>query len=114
MFTPPMPDQFLFKQRGAVVGMPGIFKPSPSCQHADPGRRDKPHLGSQLPGLFAAILELIGQFTIKENNRFSQRHAVFCASQAEHIDSGSPGDIGRSNVERYYRVGKTSPVHLDQ
>src|SRR5438046_999748 len=52
--------------RGTRVRMLCIAQPRTAFEQADPGRRQKPHLGGELSGLFAAIIEVSGKLRIEE------------------------------------------------
>ena len=80
----------LGQQPRAAVGVFGVLHPGAALQQAHPGRGEKPHLGGELAGLLAAVLEVGGKLAIEEQDGFPDRHAVLRAAEAEHVDAGLP------------------------
>jgi hypothetical protein len=65
-----------------------------------------------LAGLFAAVVEVFGQLVVEEQDRFAHRHAVFGAAEAQHVDAGLPGQVGRRAAEERAGVGEARAVHV--
>ena len=100
------------QSRGAGIAMRGIAQPGPGFEHADPGRRQKPHLGRQLSGLLAAIIKILREFAVEEQDRFAHGHAVLGATEAEHVDAGAPCQVGGTAAEAGAGIGKARAVHV--
>lgn len=85
----------LCQQPSAAVGVGGVFQPGAGFQQPDPGCRKETHLGCELSGLLAAILEIFGKRPVEEQDRFTHCHAVLGAAETEHIHAGFPAQFRR-------------------
>ncbi len=89
-----------------------MAQPGSTLQQSDPRRRQEAHFRRQLPGLFAAVVEVFGQLVVEEQDRLTHRHAVFGAAEAQHVDAGLPGQFRRRAAEERAGVGKACAVHV--
>ncbi|MCY1420814.1 hypothetical protein D9M71_364490 [compost metagenome] len=92
--------------------MAGVVQPGAVLQHADPGRGEVAHLRGQLAGLLAAVVEAFRQLAVEEQDRLAHRHAVLGAAEAQHLDAGLPGQLGRRRAEEGAGVGEARAVHV--
>ena len=81
------------------VGVRRAPQPRAVLQHAHPRRGKETHLGAELSGLLAAVIEIFGQAAIEEHDGVANVRAVFRAAEAEHIHARLPGDFLRLNAE---------------
>src|ERR1700686_1042334 len=73
----------------------------------------KTHLGSELPRLFATVVELRRQHRIEKHHRLGGIEPVLGAAQRQHVDSDAPTQVRRCHPgQRRERVGKARAIHL--
>lgn len=59
-----------------------------------------------------AIVEVLCQSLVEEDDGFADRHAVLGAAEAEHVDACLPGEIGRRAAEHRAGMGEASAIHM--
>src|SRR5204863_9737135 len=94
------------------VGVASVPQPRAVLQHADPGSGEEAHLGRELAGLFAAVIEFFGEFVIEKDYGVADGGAVFGAAETENIDASLPCDFLGSDIEGSDRVGESRAVHV--
>src|SRR6185437_6850253 len=92
----------------------GIAQPGARFEHADPRSGKKPHLGGELSGLLAAVVEVGGKLMVEEQNGFADGEAVFCAAEAEPIHAVFPSHLGGRDAQAGAGVGETGAVHMQR
>ncbi len=100
------------QQLRAVIGMAAIAQPGAVFEQPDPGRGEKTHLRRQLARLLAAVVEVIGQGAIEEQDRFAHGHAVLGAAEAQHIHPGLPGQLRWRAAQGGTGVGEACAIHV--
>ena len=90
-----------------------MLEPDAIVHDRRPRRREKTHLRRELAALFAAAQKFVAERAIEKYDRFTERQAVLRAAQAEHVNAGTPRDVGRRAVERRHGIGEACAVKLD-
>ena len=95
------------------IGMGRVPQPGSGFEYALPLATLEAHLGGELTGLFAAVVELRRQRRVEEHHRLGGVEAVLGAAQGQHVDTRAPAQVGRRHPgQRRERVGETRTVHL--
>jgi hypothetical protein len=63
-------------------------------------------------GLLDPPLELPRQLAIEEQHGLADGQSILDPPEAQHVDAGAPGKIGRGAAEECHRIGKARPVHV--
>ena len=79
-------------------------QPHVVLEQRQPRRRDEPHLGVEVARLLDPPLELPRQLAIEEQHGLADREPVLDPAEAQHVDAGAPGQIGR-------RAAEDAPAH---
>src|SRR3546814_16314673 len=72
-------------------------------------------LGVELPAALAVIGEgggRVARALAEEDHCLGPHGAVLVAAEAQHVESGLPGDLGRCATEGGHRVAESRPVHV--
>ncbi len=99
--------------QGAGVGVGGVAQPGAVLEHADPGGGEEAHLRGELAGLLAAVVEVLGEGGVEEDDGLADGHAVLGAAEAEDVDAGLPGGVGGGAAEAGAGVGEAGAVHVE-
>ena len=98
------------------VGVSSMFEPGAIFEDADPLGTQKTHLGRELSGLFATVVEFVGEFGAEKDDGLTGVHAIFGAPETEHIDAGTPREVGGGDsvslLEGSRRVGEAGTIHV--
>ena len=65
-----------------------------------------------MAGLLDPPFELARQVTIEEQHGLADGQPILHPAEAQHIDAGAPGEIGRRAPEERHGIGKACPVHV--
>src|SRR4029077_7896847 len=91
-----------------------VLQPNAVIQQTKPGRAEKTHLRSQLPGLLHSVIELPRELLLEKNYQFTSRQAVLCSAETENIDTALPRDFLWRALQCCNRIGESCAVHLQE
>ena len=66
-----------------------------------------------MPGALAADRDLVGKLGPEQDQRLGVEAAVLDEAEAQRIDPGAPGDVGRAFAGGGDGVGEARPVHVE-
>src|ERR1700691_919406 len=92
--------------------MSRVAKPRATLQHAHARSNQKTHLLGQLLRLLAAVVEVLCEFPIEEENRFAYRHPVLRTAEAKHVDSALPGKFRGGAAKTGASIGEARSIHV--
>jgi len=98
------------------VGVSSMFEPGAIFEDADPLGAQKTHFRRELSGLFATVVEFVGEFGAEKDDGFTGVHPIFGAPETEHIDAGAPREVGGGDsislLKGRGRVGEAGTIHV--
>ena len=87
---------------------------APSSQHADPGRGQEAHLGGELAGLLAPVVELARPASRSKKTTASPTAMPFLVPPKQSTSTPACQVISLgAHAERRHRVGEAGAVHVD-
>src|SRR5258708_16906878 len=99
---------------GTVVRVSCVAQPCAAFEHARPRSCKKAHLGSELPSLLAAVVKVLSEFGIEEQNRFPDSHPILGPTEAKHVNAALPGKVRRGTTKTRAGISEARPVHMEQ
>ncbi len=106
--------QALCERGGHRVGMARIGEPQVVVKVGEQLGAQKAQLRPQVPALFTAPLEILGERRIEEHDRLGAERTVLGGAERQHVDAGFPGRRRGRYAEMAERIRETRAVHVDR